>query len=65
MSGEKAIELFADRPLMTLRVSHDSGRTWRPERAVYTTDGLRPLITTEWPPCQCRRCSRPSDPSHS
>lgn len=58
MSGGTGSDLFADRPLMTLRVSRDSGRTWGPERAVFPAEGLPPLITTEWPPCQCRRCTR-------
>lgn len=47
---------LADRPLMTMRVSRDSGQTWGSDRAIFTTDGLVPLITTEWPPCQCLRC---------
>lgn len=57
MSSWKETGLFADRPLMTMRVSHDSGKTWGPERVVFATNGLRPLITTEWPPCQCWRCA--------
>ena len=43
--------LFADRPLMTIRVSRDSGQTWEPERAIFNTDVLAPLATMEWPPC--------------
>jgi hypothetical protein len=57
MSKETGSNLFADRPLMTIRVSHDSGQTWEPGQAVFTTDGLSPLLTTAWPPCQCRRCT--------
>jgi hypothetical protein len=57
MSRETKPRLFADRPLMTMRISHDSGQTWGPERAVFTTDSLPPPITTKWPPCQCRRCT--------
>lgn len=57
MSDDKALGLFGDRPLMTLRVSRDSGRTWEPERTVSTTDDLHPLITLAWPPCQCTRCT--------
>lgn len=40
-------------PLMTLRVSHDSGRTWGPRRAVRGGD---PLVSSMWPPCECWRC---------
>jgi hypothetical protein len=57
MSKGTDSKLFADRPLMTMRVSRNSGQTWGPERAVFTTDALPPLITTEWPPCQCWRCT--------
>lgn len=60
MSEAKKPELFADHALMTMRVSHDSGQTWKPERAVFATDDLCPFITAEWPPCKCLRCSKPS-----
>lgn len=56
MSKAQGPGLLADRPLLTIQVSRDSGRTWGPERGVYTRDGLTPLITTEWPPCLCPRC---------
>lgn len=59
----KESTLFTDSPLMTIRVSQDSGKTWGPERAVFATDGLPPLITAEWPPCQCRRCDGRSNGS--
>lgn len=55
MSSEKAVGLFDDRPLTTMRVSRDSGKTWEPERTVSTTDDLQPLMTLAWPPCQCTR----------
>ena len=58
MSSEKAVELFDDHPLMTMRVSRDSGRTWEPERTVSTADDLQPLLTLAWPPCQCTRCTK-------
>jgi hypothetical protein len=61
---EEERELFSDRPLMTMRVSHDSGRTWKTERAVFGTDDLRPLITAEWPPCRCRHCVKPHKSAH-
>ncbi|MEV5877885.1 hypothetical protein AB0L75_27410 [Streptomyces sp. NPDC052101] len=41
---------------MTIRVSQDSGKTWGPEHAVFAADDLPPLITAEWPPCECQRC---------
>lgn len=63
-SEEKERELFSGRLLMTMRVSHDSGRTWKPERAVFSTDDLRPLITAEWPPCRCQRCVKPCKTAH-
>lgn len=58
MSKGRESEPFADRPLMTVRVSRDSGQTWEPEQAVFTTDDLPPLMTTAWPPCQCPRCAQ-------
>lgn len=45
----------APAPLMTLRVSRDSGRTWGPRRHVY---GGEPLMTSVWPPCACPRCQQ-------
>ncbi|RZB17142.1 hypothetical protein StrepF001_20390 [Streptomyces sp. F001] len=56
MSGVQESGFLTDRPLMTMRVSRDSGRTWGSERAVFATDDLPPLLTSEWPPCQCPRC---------
>lgn len=42
--------------LMSLRVSHDSGRTWGAEVVVISSDPLVPFLTSAWPPCQCLRC---------
>ncbi|WP_432034467.1 hypothetical protein [Streptomyces antibioticus] len=42
-------------PLLVLRVSHDSGRTYGPPRVFTTADKLPPLVTSEWPPCECPR----------
>lgn len=53
-----AQRLFADRPLMTMRISRDSGRTWEPEQAVSASDDLEPLMTSAWPPCECARCTK-------
>jgi hypothetical protein len=40
-------------PLMTIRVSRDSGRTYGPRIDVRPTDNLQPDATSAWPPCQC------------
>jgi len=56
VSGKATEQLFAEQPLLTLRVSRDSGQTWGSERVVFATDDLEPLITTGWPPCECWRC---------
>lgn len=53
---ETEFGLFSSSPLMTIRVSRDSGKTWGAERALFATDDLPPLTTTEWPPCLCRHC---------
>jgi len=51
-------DIFADHPLMTMRVSRDSGRFWEPEWAVFGDDvDLAPLATSEWSPCKCPRCA--------
>lgn len=57
MSKGTGSRLFADRPLMVMRVSRDSGQTWGPEQAVAATDDLPPLLTSAWPPCECWRCT--------
>jgi hypothetical protein len=63
MSTGANSDLFADRPLMTMRVSRDSGRSWEPERSVFGGDYLIPLATSEWPPCKCPRCTERSERS--
>ncbi|OPF79649.1 hypothetical protein VT50_0215435 [Streptomyces antioxidans] len=45
------------RAMMTMRVSRDGGKTYGPTRVVRTTEPLRPLETSVWPPCQCPRCA--------
>lgn len=62
MSRGKAPSLFIEYPLMTLRVSHDSGQTWQLERSVYATDDLDPLGVAAWPPCTCPRCIKGDRP---
>jgi hypothetical protein len=64
MSPARGSGIFADRPMLTMRVSQDSGRTWSPQRAVFSTDDLAPLATAEWPPCKCRRCEGRGEPSN-
>ncbi|WKU48398.1 hypothetical protein Q3V23_32420 [Streptomyces sp. VNUA116] len=53
-------------PLMTLRVSRDSGRTYEPTRAVRTGD---PVVILEnpvrYPPCECPRCAPERQASRS
>lgn len=46
-----------DRPLMTLRVSRDGGRSWSPVRKVWPDDcHASPLSLSDcWPPCACPR----------
>ncbi|MFB6814038.1 DUF6193 family natural product biosynthesis protein [Streptomyces sp. NPDC056347] len=40
----------AERPLMTIRVSRNSGRTFGPQQAVHGSDDLAPLVSSAWPP---------------
>lgn len=44
-------------PLMTMRISRDSGRSWSPVREVRADDcKLSPLsLSSAWPPCLCPR----------
>ncbi|RSS34678.1 hypothetical protein EF906_29060 [Streptomyces sp. WAC08241] len=43
---------------MTLRVSHDSGRTWGPLKEVRVgNDPVLPDNPGRFPPCACRRCA--------
>lgn len=44
------------RPLMTLRVSRDGGRTWTALREIWPDDfGLHIDVLSAWPPCLCPR----------
>lgn len=45
-----------ERPLMTLRVSRDSGRTWGRRMRFYARDCDPPLLNGTMPPCECPRC---------
>jgi hypothetical protein len=45
-----------DRPLMTMRISRDSGRTWAPVREIWPDDcDVHPWASITWPPCLCPR----------
>jgi hypothetical protein len=41
------------RPLMTIRVSRDSGRTYGPPTRVMPGDPVPPMAHMTWPPCRC------------
>ncbi|MCG6496646.1 hypothetical protein [Kitasatospora sp. A2-31] len=41
------------RVLLTIRVSDDGGRTFRPARTYTTDDDLTPPLVDVWPPCRC------------
>jgi hypothetical protein len=43
-------------PMMTIRVSHDGGKTWDRTREYRPGQNLPPLISGEWPLCLCPRC---------
>ena len=50
-----------DVPLLRIRVSRDSGRTWGEPRTYRAAqnDELLPLFSSQWPPCDCPRCREP------
>ncbi|WP_326797435.1 hypothetical protein OG946_20110 [Streptomyces sp. NBC_01808] len=50
------VEKEPARPLLTLRVSRDSGRTWGAEKRFYDRDCTPPLLNGVYPPCRCPRC---------
>jgi hypothetical protein len=52
----------ADKPLMTMRVSRDSGRTWSRMKTYSPKGILVPLMSSIWPPCECPRCAEKNDP---
>lgn len=58
MSAQADAHLLTDRPLWTLSVSRDSGQTGGSKQNVLGTDGLPPLTTHQWPPCQGPRLHR-------
>lgn len=50
------------RPLMRMRVSRDSGRTWSPVREVWPDDcNVDPSGSIIWPPCLCPRHRKGSE----
>lgn len=56
MSDGREVPFLTDRPLLTLRVSRDDGATREATRTVRSTENLAPMVTSEWPPCECWRC---------
>ncbi|MFE9664268.1 hypothetical protein [Streptomyces sp. NPDC005955] len=46
-----------ERPLLTLRVSRDGGRTWGDPQGVYASTKPAPILTSVWPTCACPRCA--------
>ncbi|MEW2553673.1 hypothetical protein AB0957_18300 [Streptomyces zhihengii] len=53
MTAQSALPLADGRPLLTLRVSRDSGRTWSPLVEIISADKLVPVSSSTWPPCEC------------
>lgn len=53
--GPKTNNEPLDPPLMTLRVSRDSGRTWSPVREILPDDCHEApwSLSDRWPPCVC------------
>lgn len=43
-------------PLLTLRVSRDSGQTWGTKKVILSIDDLPPLLSSAWSLCQCPQC---------
>lgn len=50
------------RPLLTLRVSRDGGRTWGARTVVHREADLTPLRSSVWPPCRCPACDPAAHP---
>ncbi|URM91065.1 hypothetical protein LUW75_14915 [Streptomyces sp. MRC013] len=44
------------RPVLTLRVSRDGGRTWGERTVVRSREKLAPPHSSVWPPCRCPKC---------
>lgn len=43
-----------EKPILTIRVSRDGGKTWDEKKTYVVTDKLEPLQpTSSWPACQC------------
>ncbi|WP_326797543.1 hypothetical protein OG946_20715 [Streptomyces sp. NBC_01808] len=58
MAAQAEAPTAPERPLPTLRVSRDSGRTFEPEKRFYSRDCEPPLLNGVYPPCECPRCGR-------
>ncbi len=50
--------------LMTLRVSRDGGRTWSETVEITERKAGPPPLSSQWPPCRCRRCTAENGPEH-
>ncbi len=56
MAAQAEAPSAPERPLMTLRVSRDSGRTFGREQRYFARDCEPPLLNGTYPPCECPRC---------
>ncbi|WBB64090.1 hypothetical protein O7599_16915 [Streptomyces sp. WMMC500] len=55
MAAQAEASSAPERPLLTLRVSRDSGRTYEPEKRFYARDCEPSLLNGTYPPCECPR----------
>jgi hypothetical protein len=55
MEIESSARLNRARPLLTLRVSRDGGRTWGPTKEIFADD-CSPYAGSEFPLCACPKC---------
>jgi hypothetical protein len=46
-----------ERPLLTLRVSRDGGKTWGKRVEITSTAPVSEMWVHTWPPCACPRCA--------
>lgn len=60
-AAPEGVPAETDVPLLRIRVSRDSGRTWGEPRTYWAAqhDVLIPLFSSQWPPCGCPRCREP------
>ena len=48
---------MSEKPFLTIRVSHDSGKTWGKTVKVTSKSETVPLLSSQWPLCRCCRCA--------